>query len=272
LPVPDPSKKVVAAWLTSRQACVVYRVSVVGNSGSGKSWLARRIAENLGAPYVELDDINHLPGWTTPSPAGFLAAATDVTNTDRWVVDGNYRSVVVEGPVWRRADTVVWVDPPRHVVMRQIVHRTLVRLVTRQELWNGNRERLVDMLSWDPNKSISRRSRLPPVPCLLVLFRFAVTFVGPMVNFRPHVGDDELCSVASGSREVTEPVLAPCHSLHSTSCSLGTQEIRRRTCWEAAQDPHQAPEDGRPTPRRDGSNPAVDARSRGHSDGAVLVS
>src|SRR4051812_30897928 len=31
------------------------RVSVVGNAGSGKSRLARRIADVLGVPYVELD-------------------------------------------------------------------------------------------------------------------------------------------------------------------------------------------------------------------------
>lgn len=47
-----------------------------------------------------------------------------------------------------------------------------------------------------------------------------------MVNFRPHARDDELGSVASGAREVAKPVLAPCHSLHSTPCSLCTQEIR----------------------------------------------
>lgn len=138
--------------------CVVQRVSVVGNSGSGKSWLARRIAESIGAPYVELDEINHLAGWTTPSPEALLETVKRVTDSATWVVDGNYRAVVVEGPVWQRADTVVWVDPPRHVVMRQVVRRTLVRFVTRQELWNGNREKFVDMVEWDPNKSIIRWS------------------------------------------------------------------------------------------------------------------
>jgi adenylate kinase family enzyme len=44
----------------------VQRVSVLGNSGSGKSWIARRIAEGIGAPYVELDDINEL--WSGSSP------------------------------------------------------------------------------------------------------------------------------------------------------------------------------------------------------------
>jgi adenylate kinase family enzyme len=136
----------------------VQRVSVVGNSGSGKSWLSRRIAERIAVPYVELDEIAHLRGWTSPEPEVLLATVTGVTHTDAWVIDGNYRAVVVEGPVWQRADTVVWVDPPRHVVMRQLVLRTAVRFVARQQLWNGNREKLRDVMSWDPDRSIIRWS------------------------------------------------------------------------------------------------------------------
>jgi hypothetical protein len=65
---------------------------------------------------------------------------------------------VVNGPVWYRADTVVWVDPPRNVVMRQLVRCTFIRFVTREELWNGNRERIGALFSWDPITSIIRWS------------------------------------------------------------------------------------------------------------------
>ena len=53
-----------------------------------------------------------------------------------------------------RADTVVWLDYPRLLVMRQIVGRTLRRLVTRQRLWNGNREPWRNLLTTDPERSI----------------------------------------------------------------------------------------------------------------------
>ena len=58
------------------------------------------------------------------------------------MIDGNYRTVVVDGPVWQRADTVVWLDLPRRIVMRQVVSRTFRRSILREELWNGNREPL----------------------------------------------------------------------------------------------------------------------------------
>jgi adenylate kinase family enzyme len=134
----------------------VRRVSVVGNSGSGKSTLARRIANALNAPYVELDAIHHLPGWQPIDPEDFMARVEEVTAGETWVVDGNYRRVVVEGPVWRRADTVVWLDLPRRRVMRQVVARTFRRLAMREELWNGNREPLRNLYRWDPHRSIIR--------------------------------------------------------------------------------------------------------------------
>ena len=132
------------------------RVSVVGNSGSGKSTLARRIAERLDVTHHELDAIQHLPDWEPVDPADFLRRAREIADGEGWVVDGNYREVVVEGPIWERADTVVWLDLPRPTIMRQVVWRTVRRGVRRQELWNGNRESLRNLLSWDPERSIVR--------------------------------------------------------------------------------------------------------------------
>ena len=132
------------------------RVSVVGNAGSGKSRLARRIAAAVDVPCVELDAIHHLPGWEPIDPDEFMARIGAIASTDGWVIDGNYRTVVIDGPVWQHADTVVWLDLPRRTVMRQVVTRTLRRVIRREELWNGNREPLRNLWAWDPYKSIIR--------------------------------------------------------------------------------------------------------------------
>ena len=134
------------------KSAIVRRVSVVGNSGSGKSTLARELAAALAVPFLELDSIYHQPGWE-PLPADeFSRVVTERTAADGWVIDGNYSAV--RPAVWGRADTVVWLDPPRRTVMRQVIWRTLRRAVTRQELWNGNREPVRNFFRLDPEESV----------------------------------------------------------------------------------------------------------------------
>jgi adenylate kinase family enzyme len=133
-------------------SAIVQRVSVVGNSGSGKSTVARELAGILGVPHLELDGVFHQPGWAPLPEDEFRRAVGAAAAQDCWVMDGNYS--VVRPLVWARADTVVWLDLPRRTVMRQVVWRTLRRAVTRQELWNGNRESLRNFLSWAPEESI----------------------------------------------------------------------------------------------------------------------
>lgn len=117
------------------------RVSVIGPSCSGKTTTARRLATILGVPYVELDELHHDPGWQEAPADVFRArveAALDAA-PDGWVVDGNYFGKL--GPlVLDLADTIVWLDVPYATAVRRVLWRTLRRSLSREELWNGNRE------------------------------------------------------------------------------------------------------------------------------------
>ena len=101
---------------------------------------------------MELDSIYHQPGWTPLGDADFRARVAEAVAGVGWVVDGNYS--VVHEIVWGRADTVVWFDLPYASVLARTVRRTLRRTVTRQELWNGNKEPLSNLWSLNPEKSI----------------------------------------------------------------------------------------------------------------------
>src|SRR3546814_4713935 len=54
------------------------------------------------------------------------------------------------------ADTIVWLDLPRPLIMRRVAGRTLRRAITREELWNGNREPLAGLVRWHPERNIIR--------------------------------------------------------------------------------------------------------------------
>lgn len=128
------------------------RICVVGCSGAGKSTFARRCAEH-GYARLELDAIVHQANWTTlPDDEARIRIQTFIDEHERWVIDGNYPHF--RHLLWRRADTIVWLDPDRWVVMTAIVRRSLRRLVRREELWNGNRERWSYVLSLNPERSI----------------------------------------------------------------------------------------------------------------------
>ncbi|MBY8860734.1 hypothetical protein K7711_29970 [Nocardia sp. CA2R105] len=129
------------------------RIVVAGTSGSGKTTLARRISRQLDIPHIELDAIHHQPGWIPMPENEFRAAVAEQITGRAWVADGNYNGKLGD-LLWRSADTVIWFDLPRTLVLRQTVLRTLGRVLTRRTLWNGNRESWRDLISLDPQRSI----------------------------------------------------------------------------------------------------------------------
>ena len=128
------------------------RVSVVGTSGSGKSTLGAALAKRLGTEFLELDSVFHQPGWVPLPEEEFRRRVGDAVAGERWVVDGNYSKV--RDIVWARADTVVWLDLPKLIVMRRVIWRSVQRAARRTELWNGNREHWRNLFSLDKEQSI----------------------------------------------------------------------------------------------------------------------
>jgi adenylate kinase family enzyme len=116
------------------------RVAIVASaSSSGKTTLGRELARRLGVRFVELDALNHGPGWTEATPDELRARVEPLIADEGWVVDGAYRSKLGD-LVLRNADLVVWLDLPRRVWVPRLLRRTIRRIVWREELWSGNRE------------------------------------------------------------------------------------------------------------------------------------
>ena len=157
------------------------RAAVVGVTGSGKTTLAEALAARLGVPHGEMDALNWQRGWQPIERAEFRRRVDAATAAPGWVTDGNYREV--RDLVWGRAQALIWLDFPLWVNLWRLLQRSLHRLITREELWNGNREKPIwHMLRRDPEENILRwqaqtrdtwRERMPSVradyPCLTVL-------------------------------------------------------------------------------------------------------
>lgn len=104
------------------------KINVVGTSGVGKSTLARRLAQELSLPYIEMDVLYWLPQWQGTPDGLFFAKLAAATAGPGWVLDGNYnRSRPVK---WRDVDLVVWVDYGFWRTLRQAVSRAVSLLFT----------------------------------------------------------------------------------------------------------------------------------------------
>jgi adenylate kinase family enzyme len=114
------------------------RIVVVGTTSSGKSTLAGQLAKIIGGDYIELDALHWEPNWVEAPDEVFRERVEAAINSQVWVAAGNYS--VVRDIIWQDAEALIWLDYPIHIVFWRLLTRTIRRAVTREELWNGNRE------------------------------------------------------------------------------------------------------------------------------------
>src|SRR5688500_6790994 len=114
------------------------RVVVIGSSGCGKSRFARELAQLLGQPSVELDELYWAPNWMAKPEDEFRRLVSAAAASPSWVVDGNYSRM--RDVLWTRATTIVWLNFGFLSVFLRILLRPVGPLVTNAPLWHGNRE------------------------------------------------------------------------------------------------------------------------------------
>ncbi len=119
------------------------RIAIYGPTGSGKTTLARVIAQRTGLPVIDLDTIFWQPGWTSKPLEEFRSdvAAALAAHPHGWVCSGNYHTQL-GGLVLSQADTVLWLRLPFRVTFWRLLKRTVVRAWTKVPVWdvNPNRE------------------------------------------------------------------------------------------------------------------------------------
>jgi adenylate kinase family enzyme len=124
------------------------RIAISGPSGSGKTTLAAELAAKLGIRHIEIDALHHGPNWESCGEEVLRERVAAETESDGWVTDSTYRSMLGD-LVYERADTFVWLDLPTALVMWRLLRRSYVRKRDRVELWNGNLEPgWIDQIRW----------------------------------------------------------------------------------------------------------------------------
>ena len=127
------------------------RVHIIGGPGSGKSYAARILANRLGIPAYDLDDLfwdHAASGYGVPAPVVERHARLQaITSADAWIIEGVYYRWLK--PSFERADAIYVLSP--NVCLRD--WRILNRFVRRKlGIVPGKRENLPDLfklLQWN---------------------------------------------------------------------------------------------------------------------------
>lgn len=129
------------------------RVLIAGVTGSGKTTLARRVAEMWDLHHVEIDGLFHGENWTPRE--SFIDDVRAFAAEDRWVTEWQYTSKGTDAILAPRAQLVIWLDYPYRVVRTRLLRRTIGRSILRTRMWNDNVEKPIwRMFSGDPEENI----------------------------------------------------------------------------------------------------------------------
>jgi len=128
-------------------ATVPERIVVYGVTGSGKTTLAARLAEQTGLPWHSVDDLTWEPGWVEVPLDEQRRRIAAICAGQQWILDAVYSKWL--DIVLPRVELVVALDYPRWLSLGRLVRRSVMRALNRRSVCNGNIESFRQLVSRD---------------------------------------------------------------------------------------------------------------------------
>lgn len=88
---------------------MISKICCLGNTASGKSILAKKIAQELNLPQFSLDKIYYKVNWSHISRSEFLSKQKEILNQNYWIIDGTFSECGLRER-FEAADIVIFLD------------------------------------------------------------------------------------------------------------------------------------------------------------------
>jgi adenylate kinase family enzyme len=113
------------------------KVAIFGNTGGGKSTLAKQLAEITGLPLYPLDKVKYLPGGEEVPHSEYLNTHQELLRQDEWIIDG-FGCVPSAWERFKAADTLIYLDLPLLTHGIWVTKRLLKGFFVNPEGWPEN--------------------------------------------------------------------------------------------------------------------------------------
>ncbi|MGB0563682.1 MAG: AAA family ATPase [Spirulinaceae cyanobacterium] len=119
---------------------------IIGNSGSGKTWLAEQLAPLDEAALIHFDDLFWQPGGFEQKreQQEILALIAQSKQASNWIAEGIFGNLARQ--YLAAADELIWLDLPLDLCLERLRHRSAQNTahMNRQQTEQG----LQDLLTW----------------------------------------------------------------------------------------------------------------------------
>ena len=97
------------------------RIIIVGNNGSGKSYLSKQLSIITGMPLVHLDIEFWRPNWEKPPKDEWIKRQMELISDEKWIIERNHTDTMELR--FKAADVIIFLDINRFVCLGSVLLR-----------------------------------------------------------------------------------------------------------------------------------------------------
>ena len=97
------------------------RIMIIGNNGSGKSFLSKELSTITNLPLIHLDKEYWRPNWSKPEKDEWINKQRKFISNKKWIIDGNHTDTMELR--FKAADIIIFLDINRFLCLVSIILR-----------------------------------------------------------------------------------------------------------------------------------------------------